>query len=382
VIDRIAAALGRWARPLTGTVVVELVAVLGTLGASHQAQAAHIDAVGAALIAAAAAMVAVARRWPSAAFGVALATTVAYVVLGYPTDSPHFLGLLVTAYLVPQVGHRGRTGVFVVLTLASFAATDPFTGNPASWAWPALALITAIALLAGQATAELNARAEARATRLREEETRQRLATERLAIARDLHDVVSHSIAMVNVQAGVALHVIDERPEQAREALVAIKAASHDALTDLRAILGLLRDGSEPEAREPAPGLAQLPDLVAAVGRAGVTVALDDGLSAPLPQALDLTAYRVVQEALTNVVRHAPGASTHVRIERDGSAVRVEVENDRPPQGRAPEPAAGAGLGLAGMRERVVAVGGELESGARPDGGFRVVAHLPLPDPT
>jgi signal transduction histidine kinase len=190
---------------------------------------------------------------------------------------------------------------------------------------------------------------------------------------------VSHSIATINVQASVALHVIDERPEQARDALATIKAASRDALRDLRGILGLLRDADEAEPRAPAGSLAQLPELVDRIRRTGVDVSLrrdEDG--APLPAPVDLAAYRVVQEALTNVVRHAPGAVARVGVRRAGVELLVEVEDD----GGAPvvEGRQGAGHGLLGMRERVHAVGGTLDAGPRAERGFAVRARLPLPE--
>ncbi len=358
---------------------VELVGVLGTMGASHQQRALHLDPFGLALIALGAAMVAIARHWPWVAFTVALATTAAYVTLGYPTDSPHFLGLLVTAYLVPVAGARWRAGIFAVATIVAFAATAPVTRNPASWAWPTLALVTAVALVVGQVTVELNARAEARAARAHEEAARRRLADERLAIARELHDVVSHSIAMINVQAGVAVHVMDERPAQAREALLAIKAASRDAMQDLRAILGLLRDASDPESFAPAPGLAQLSDLIDNIRQAGIQVSFDDAAPGGLPAMIELTVYRVVQEALTNVVRHAPGADARVRVACAEGRLLVEVENGKPRSAAATTDGRfGSGHGLEGMHERVAAAGGQLETLPGPQGGWIVRAWLPV----
>jgi signal transduction histidine kinase len=173
---------------------------------------------------------------------------------------------------------------------------------------------------------------------------------------------------------------MDERPQEARIALVAIKAASHDALGDLRAILGVLRDTDDAASRRPAAGLAQLGELVESVRRAGVEVDLRLDLgSSPLPAALDLTAFRVVQEALTNVVRHAPGAAAAVSVQRGPDSLSVAIESDRGrPDALNGEGRKGSGHGLEGMRERVRAAGGSLEAAEVPKGGFAVRATLPL----
>jgi signal transduction histidine kinase len=217
------------------------------------------------------------------------------------------------------------------------------------------------------------------ARRTRDEETQHRVIEERLRIARELHDVISHSISMINVQAGVAAHVMEERPEQAREALLAIKGSSKEVLRELRAILGILRDVDEVDSKAPAPGLAQLDVLVGTITRAGLptTVSLA-GSARPLPPGIDLIAYRIVQESLTNVLRHAGPATVEVKVSYEGARVVIEVADDgqgigAPTNGQG----AGRGHGIAGMRERAAAVGGELEAGPRPVRGFRVRACLP-----
>lgn len=221
-----------------------------------------------------------------------------------------------------------------------------------------------------------------RAERTREEEARRRVAEERLRIARDLHDVVAHHIALVNVQAGVAAHVMDKRPDQAKEALAHVREASRSALGELRATVGLLRQSGDPEApTEPAPGLAVLGELVDKVRRAGlpVEVACADRLT-PLPAAVDLAAYRVIQEALTNVQKHAgPGAKAEVSVIRVGETAEVTVlDNGTGRSEGAGTAADGGGHGLLGMRERVTALGGTLTAGPRYGGGFRVHAILPV----
>jgi signal transduction histidine kinase len=194
-----------------------------------------------------------------------------------------------------------------------------------------------------------------------------------------VHDVVAHSIAVINFQAGVAVHVLDRRPEQALAALLAIKQASKEALQELRATLGVLRQLGEPGgSRAPLPGLAQLDVLVARAAEAGRQVEVTvEGERVELPLAVDLAVYRIVQEALTNVARHAGPARARVRLAFGAGEVVVEVTDD----GRgvaASTPADAGGHGITGMRERAVALGGELQAGSRPEGGFGVRARLPL----
>jgi signal transduction histidine kinase len=369
----------RWMWPAVAALAVGVIGVFGSIGGDHRLGIRRPDALGVALLAAAASGVLFARRWPEAALALSLGCTVLYFAAGYPTDSPFFLPLAVTAYQSGAAGARARAGVFAAAVLASFAALA-LLGPPVSRGGaPAFAVIVLLSLIAGQAAAEWRARAERRTGEAHEEEARRRVAEERIRIARDVHDVVSHSIATINVQAGVALHVMEEQPQQAREALVAIRVASRDALRDLRGILGLLRDADGAEPRAPAGGLEQLGDLVDSIRRAGVTVSVEaDVGGGHVPAAVDVAAYRVVQEALTNVLRHAPGAAARVSVRRAPAELQVEVEDD----GAAPPAQArqGAGQGLLGMRERVRAAGGTLDAGPRDGSGFAVRARLPLPE--
>jgi signal transduction histidine kinase len=212
--------------------------------------------------------------------------------------------------------------------------------------------------------------------RAREEERRRRADEERLAIARDLHDVLAHSISLINVQAGVALHLIDEQPEQARTALAAIKEASGEALREVRSALGTLRGAGESAPRAPAPSLTRLGELVAGTESTGLRVDVQvTGRQRPLPVEVDQAAFRIVQEALTNVRRHAEAEAATVRLDYGEEELEVGVEDD----GRGPVGgSAGDGSGIDGMRERASALGGRFEAGARPEGGFRVRAHLPI----
>jgi signal transduction histidine kinase len=199
------------------------------------------------------------------------------------------------------------------------------------------------------------------------------VAEERLRIAQELHDIVGHSMSVIAVQAGVGAHVLDAHPEQARVALETISATSRGTLTEMRRLLGVLRDDDGDRSNAPAPGLGDVPGLVADVRAAGVPVALRvDGDGAAVPPGVELAAYRVVQEALTNVIKHA-GATTRVdvTVHHLPSSLGVEVVDD------GAGPSGGAGHGLLGMRERVELWGGELSVGPGPDGGFRVAALLP-----
>jgi signal transduction histidine kinase len=226
--------------------------------------------------------------------------------------------------------------------------------------------------------AELRDRAE-RAERTREEEARRQVHEERMRIARELHDVVSHTIGVISVQAGVAAHLLRRRPEKAAESLEAIRQASDEALGELHAMLGVLRDGDDGRPPlSPAPGLAELDALVAQAGGAGVEVQVSvEGEPRRLPSAVDLTAYRVVQESLTNVVRHAGASRARVTVSHRAGGVVVEVVDDGR-GGAAGNGSGGSGQGIVGMRERARALGGTLEAGPRPEGGFRVLATLPV----
>jgi signal transduction histidine kinase len=224
--------------------------------------------------------------------------------------------------------------------------------------------------------AEAVARAE-RAEQTKEEEARRRVDAERLRIAREVHDTVAHAIAVINVQAGVTAHVLDKRPEQARETLVTIEQTSARALGELRATLGMLRDVDD--RRAPTPGLSQVDELVGMAREAGLDVKLE--VASPpreLPSAVDQAAYRILQESITNAIRHAGPARVTVSLTFRPDELELRVADD----GRGPRDAghgADRGQGIVGMRERAALLGGELTAGARPGGGFQVQARLPLP---
>ncbi|MFF8956953.1 sensor histidine kinase [Streptomyces sp. NPDC014894] len=333
------------------------------------------------------------RRNP---MGVLVFTSVLSVVelsFGDPS-APVTMGAVIALYTVASRTDRPTTWRVGLLTMTGLTGTAMFFG-PSPWytqenlgifAWTGMAAAAGDAVRSRRAFVDaIRERAE-RAERTREEEARRRVAEERLRIARDLHDVVAHHIALVNVQAGVAAHVMDKRPDQAKEALSHVREASRSALNELRATVGLLRQSGDPEApTEPAPGLGVLDELVLTFRQAGLPVEVaraDDGIRPPA--AVDLAAYRIIQEALTNVRKHAgQGARAEVSVIRVGHTLEVTVLDDGRPQepdGPAPlgDEDAEGGHGLLGMRERVGALGGRLSAGPRYGGGFRVQAILPL----
>ena len=212
----------------------------------------------------------------------------------------------------------------------------------------------------------------------RQIDQRRHQSEERLRIARDLHDVIGHNISLINVQASMGLDLMDSQPEQARAALSAIKSASKEALEELRTMLTTLRHDDDLAPRSPAPGLDRLPELIELTRAAGLNVEVEvAGKALPLPAAVHLAAYRIIQESLTNVARHAGRARVMVRVSYDDGAVHVEIDDD----GKAPAGASstiGTGSGITGMRERAAALGGNLSAGSRHGGGFRVSAWLPV----
>lgn len=224
--------------------------------------------------------------------------------------------------------------------------------------------------------ARVEARAE-RAERTREEEARRRVTEERVRIARELHDVVAHHITLVNAQAGVAHHLVRTDPDRAYQALAHIKDNSRAALDELRATVGLLRRPEDaPDSRAPLPGLGDLDGLVGSMRGGGLSVqVVRTGLPRAVAPATELTAYRIIQEALTNTHKHASATQARVTLHYGASTLRVTVTDDGSPR---PAKGEGTGHGLIGMRERATAIGGTVTAGPAPDGGFEVVAELPL----
>lgn len=215
-----------------------------------------------------------------------------------------------------------------------------------------------------------------RVEQIEEDEADRLVREERLRLARELHDIISFGFATIAMQAGVASHVAESRPEQAVEALQAIRTASRDVLDDIRAVLGQLRE--DDDAAQPARGIGQVGALVESAARAGVDASvLVLGRPRPVPLEVDQTVYRIVQEALANVLRHAPGAAALVTLSYESGYLDVTIQNDRTrrPGDRADE---SSGYGIIGMRERARAVGGDVEAGPLPGLGFRVRATIPF----
>ena len=323
------------------------------------------------------------RRWPLGVLAGSIGLLSVYYGLDYPAFSAA-AALAVPAYSAAVAGR----GVPAAALLAAFVVVGGTVARLDEGESLAdvlrVSLITDAALLAavlllGEAVRNRRAWAEEVRARLlraeheQEREAERRVQQERLRIAREMHDVLAHTVAAINVQAGVGADVIDDSPEKARESLRDIRRQSRDAMAELRAALGVLRDGAAEVPLVPAPGLAELDGLIELAGRAGVRVDVTvTGEARPLPGAVDLTAYRVVQESLTNVVRHAHTSAARVRVHFGPDALVVGVEDDGRGTGNGAD-----GYGLTGMRERVAAVGGTLHAGATPGAGFRVHATLP-----
>jgi signal transduction histidine kinase len=327
------------------------------------------------------------RRFPGTVLGISVASGLAIGALGLP---PFFLGpaILVAVYSVAAYGDRWVSLAGLAAAELGLAAVQLTPGKfEAPVVWVQFALIIGAAWLLGYFVGDRHvyaARLEERTAELeqaREELARRAVAEERLRLARELHDVVAHSMSVIAVQSGVGAHVAESRPEEVGKALSAIEATSRATLEELRRLLGVLRQDSEPQASlAPVPGLADLEGLLGEVAKAGLAVRLQvEGTPSPLPAGVDLSAYRIVQEALTNVVKHAGPAQAQVTIGYRDRDVTVEVTDDgRGAAAPTGDGRGGTGHGLVGMRERVAAFGGDLETGPRPGGGFRVAARLPL----
>jgi signal transduction histidine kinase len=328
--------------------------------------------------------VAVAYRWPLAGLALTFAAVTAFVQLGLPA-TPLWLGLLVALFWVGLLRPTGEAfaitlgTVALAVIVAAVSETVPFTWEPLSqlgWLFAAGALGSAGRFQRAYA-AEATARA-VWAERTQEQEARQRVADERLRIARELHDVVGHRIALINIQAGVATQKVESDPTAARAALDHIADAAGGALSEIRGTLGLLRDGpsgDRPDA--PATPAGDVNTLVADARAAGLPVELAiEGEPRDLTDVLRSTVYRVVQECLTNVVKHGRDVTTvRVNVRYGQRRLDVSVVNDGAP---VQESTGDGRRGLQGMGERVRAVGGDLRAGPEPRGGFAVRAELPL----
>jgi signal transduction histidine kinase len=326
------------------------------------------------------------RRYPVEVLAVSLAATIAAGKLG---GGLIWLALCV-AFLNAAIA-RKRGAAVASVVIGYLASTWPpwLIGRRGHTSAAAAAGIAAwlIVLVAVTELVRIRGQRAAALKRSQEEEFRRRASEDRMRIARDLHDVLAHNISVINVQANTALHLMDRQPDRAKEALTAIHGVSKQALSELRAVLGVLREG-EPEGapRSPSPGLGGLDDLLASVRSAELDVRLTvEGEPRPLPADADIAAYRIVQESLTNVRKHSGAGSARVRVVYESEGVAVDVEDPgaaRPgTASRPPDQGPGAGNGIRGMAERVLELGGTFDAGPEVAGGFRVTAWLPAPQP-
>jgi signal transduction histidine kinase len=382
-------ALGRWqaAHPRRVdallAVVVFAAVVWGPLtGGGHDHGHDHgaaLDALTIVLLAAAAISLALRRSHPLVVWGVSLLAAVAIVLHSGQPPAAVVLSL-VTLYTVGTRAQLRTTVLTTLVTAAVYAVTvtavDGVFGDRTVSLLALLCAAAAVGLAVHAQRAAVEA-AEARARQAeatREEEAERRVTDERLRIARELHDVVAHHISVINVQAGVARHLLDSRPDQARSALGLVREASRTVLAEMSTVLGLLRTGEDESPMEPAPGLERVPALVESMRRAGLLItSRSPGEPCDLPQIADLTAYRVVQESLTNALKHGTGTAD-LEVDHQPSAVVIEVRN--PVRTDAPPSSAG-GHGLVGMRERVASVNGRISAGRTSDGLFAVRVEIP-----
>lgn len=347
---------------------------------------AEIGHLGYALLFVSGAAIVVRRRFPVAVFAVTALASMGYYALDYP-DGPGWLALFVAAYTLTAHGDGRRslqiaaTGTVLLAGCWLAAAADITPDIAIGWVFFRIGATVMSAALGESVRSrrviatEALARAEL-AERTREEEARARVDEERIRIAREVHDTVAHAIAIINVQAGVTAHIIDQRPERAREALEVIERTSSQALREMRTVLGVLRD--DHDGRVPHPGLAQLDELIAKGRDAGLDVKLEaDAPTTALPSAVDSACYRILQESITNVIRHAGPTRVTVNVEYGVDTLELRVANEA---GHAPkdDSSAGPGRGITGMRERCQLLGGQLDAGPLAHGGFEVVARLPL----
>jgi signal transduction histidine kinase len=326
------------------------------------------------------------RRFPLAVLAASVASGVAFVALDLAPDIL-WVAIPVAVYSVAAYGDRWVALAGLAVAEAGLAVVQLTPGRTGANTWVGNMGFLAAAWLLGhfvgvrrlyvlqleERTAELE--------QAREELARRAVAEERLRLARELHDVVAHAMSVIAVQSGVGAHIANTQPKEAAKALMAIEATSRAALEELRRLLGVLRQADGPQGDlAPVPGLADLEGLLAELAKAGLAVKLRvNGTRPPLPAGVDLSAFRIVQEALTNVVKHAGSARAQVVIGYGEQDVKVEVTDDgRGAVTSVSDGRAGTGHGLIGMRERVAAFGGDLEIGPGPDGGFRVAARLPL----
>ncbi|MFI6451371.1 sensor histidine kinase [Streptosporangium amethystogenes] len=366
------------AKDLLLPLVAGTLQVAGTLGVQwwqvHDAGMLRVplDPLGYALLLAGPLALIVRRRHPALSVIVTVDATLLFIGLGH-AYGPVFLSPVIAFHTAVVGGHRrvawslwGLSYVFFVVYTSWFAPAAP----PGWFHNLAMAALMGLVLAVAEFSRARNER-QAEHKRVEREEMRRQASEERLTMAQELHDVLAHNISLIHVQASTALHLIEDHPEQAKTALTTIKQASKDVLTEMRSVLNVLRDGAP---RSPTAGLDRLGELIE---RSGLRVVKNvTGEVRPLPPGVDRAGYRIVQEALTNVTRHAPGASVTVALDYGPRALTLQVTDSG---GNAPGESLGSGNGVPGMRERASALGGTLTA-AHHGRGFRVEARLPIPE--
>jgi signal transduction histidine kinase len=326
-------------------------------------------------------------RWPVRVLGVNLAASLAIELISGPDDYPVALGLVLLASIYSAAAHtldRDETAAGALLVasvpvLTGAHALDYDLNDPSGRTNTFIGFVFLVitfrgAWLAGKWMQQRRARQRVLVAE-REEQAREALRAERARIARELHDVLAHAISVIVLQARGARHALAEQPQEARGAIDAIERTASLALGEMRRLLNVIRADDGAPALTPQPSLAQIEPLITEVRAAGLPVELQvEGTTCELPPGVDLCAYRVVQEALTNSLKHAGSATAQVLVRYGADTLEVEVADT----GAGTVNGDLAGLGLAGMRERVALFGGDLESGPSPDGGYLVRARLPL----
>ncbi|OKK15655.1 histidine kinase [Streptomyces sp. CB00455] len=328
------------------------------------------------------------RRHPRAVVVVTAVCASAAAGTGYLITPLLLAPVMVALYGLAQLA-APRTSHWYCLAVVTLIVATALLANRYHHPWPLTTLNPLFCLLLPVALGSaarlrhayleaVQARAEY-AERTREEEARHRVAEERVRIARDLHDIVAHHLTVANAQAGTAVYLASTHPDQARSVLEGLTNTTSAALREMKATVGLLRQTGDADSLEPAPGLNQLPDLVDAFRTAGLDVQVTvDGDPSPLTPGTDLTAYRIVQEALTNVTKHATTRTAHVTLAYHPDRLTLTVTNDTDTAQPAPARRSGQGFGLIGMRERAHSAGGRFHAGPRSQGGYTVTAELPV----
>lgn len=315
------------------------------------------------------------RARPAAVLWTTALSGLVYMLIGYPYG-PVLISFVIALFAAAEAGHRWHIWLAITVLYGGHALGRLILGINESGMYQVLLVGACFALLGfGAELYRGHRERKAEQARSRREEELRREGEERLRIAQELHDVVAHHISLINVQAATALHLADRQPEKAGTALAAIKDVSKEALVELRSIVGVLRQADDTAPRQPVAGLDQLDHLIARTSRAGPEVhAVVHGDPRPLPTGLDRAAFRIIQESLTNVIRHAGATTATVRVQYGDDALIVQVDDDGTTLAATPQ----EGNGLVGMRERATALGGTLTVTHTPAGGMRIRAWLPL----